>query len=63
MRLDPALAALAARTKGFMPDDEAAALRGAAATVAPGVWLEIGSYCGKSTVHLGAVAAERDSAG
>lgn len=61
MTFDPVLAALAARTKGFMPDDEAAALRGAAATVAPGVWLEIGSYCGKSTVHLGAVAAERGS--
>ncbi len=61
MRLDPALAALAASTKGFMPDDEAAALREAAATAAPGVWLEIGTYCGKSTVHLGAVAAARGS--
>jgi MMP 1-O-methyltransferase len=61
MTLDLALAALAARTKGFMPDDEAAALRKAAATVAPGLWLEIGTYCGKSTVHLGAVAAERGS--
>jgi len=61
MTLDPALAALAARTKGFMPDDEAAALRGAAAAAAPGLWLEIGTYCGKSTVHLGAVAAERGS--
>ena len=61
MRLDPALAALAARTKGFMPDEEAAALRQAAATAAPGLWLEIGTYCGKSTVHLGAVAAERGS--
>lgn len=59
MRLDPALAALAARTKGFMPDEEAAALRQAAATAAPGLWLEIGTYCGKSTVHLGATAAER----
>ena len=59
--LDPALAALAARTKGFMPDDEAAALREAAATAAPGLWLEIGTYCGKSTVHLGAVAAARGS--
>ena len=61
MTLDLALAALAARTKGFMPDDEAAALRKAAAIVAPGLWLEIGTYCGKSTVHLGAVAAERGS--
>ena len=61
MALDPALAALAAQTKGFMPDDEAAALRGAAAAAAPGLWLEVGTYCGKSTVHLGAVAAERGS--
>lgn len=61
MRLDPTLAAVAAGTKGFMPDEEAAALREAAATAAPGVWLEIGTYCGKSTVHLGAVAAGRGS--
>jgi predicted O-methyltransferase YrrM len=59
VRLDPTLAAVAAGTKGFMPDDEAAALRRAAAAAAPGVWLEIGTYCGKSTVHLGAVAAGR----
>jgi len=59
VRLDPALAAVAAGTKGFMPDDEAAALRHAAAAAAAGVWLEIGTYCGKSTVHLGAVAAGR----
>jgi predicted O-methyltransferase YrrM len=61
MRLDPALEALAARTKGFMPADEATALRVAAAGAAPGLWLEIGSYCGKSTVHLGAAAAQRGS--
>ena len=61
MTFDPSLAALAARTKGFMPDDEAAALRGAAATAPAGLWLEVGTYCGKSTVHLGAVAAERGS--
>jgi predicted O-methyltransferase YrrM len=55
------LVALATRTKGFMPDDEAAALRGAAVAAEPGVWLEVGTYCGKSTVHLGAVAADRGS--
>jgi predicted O-methyltransferase YrrM len=49
---------VAASTKGFMPDDEAAALRAAAARARPGVWLEIGTYCGKSTVHLGVVARE-----
>ena len=62
---DPAaptdLAELAASTKGFMTDDEASALRGAAAVATPGVWLEIGTYCGKSTVHLGSVAAKRGS--
>ncbi len=61
MSFDPDLAALAERTKGFMPDGEAAALRAAAATAEPGLWLEIGTYCGKSTVHLGAVAAQRGS--
>jgi MMP 1-O-methyltransferase len=54
--LTPELAGIAARTKGFLPDDEAAALRAAAAAAAPGTWLEVGTYCGKSTVHLGATA-------
>ena len=57
----PARLAVAGRTKGFLPDDEAAALRAAAAAATPGVWLEVGTYCGKSTVHLGAVAAQRCS--
>ena len=57
----PAVLAVAGRTKGFLPDDEAAALRAAAAAATPGVWLEVGTYCGKSTVHLGAVAAQRGS--
>jgi predicted O-methyltransferase YrrM len=51
--------AIAATTPGFLPDDEAAALRGAAGDARPGVWLEIGTYCGKSTVHLGSVARDR----
>ncbi len=50
------LLAIATATKGFMPDDEAAALSEAAQTCGPGLWLEIGTYCGKSTVHLGAAA-------
>jgi MMP 1-O-methyltransferase len=50
------LGEVAARTKGFLPDDEADALRSAAAVASPGVWLEVGTYCGKSTVHLGSVA-------
>jgi predicted O-methyltransferase YrrM len=49
--------AVAAATKGFLPDDEAAALRAAAEVAVPGTWLEIGTYCGKSTVHLASVAA------
>ena len=49
---------VAAAAKGFLPDDEADALRAAAAQAAPGVWLEIGTYCAKSTVHLGVVARE-----
>lgn len=52
--IDPLSVAEAA--KGFLLADEAAALRSAAASAAPGCWLEIGTYCGKSTVHL-AVAA------
>jgi predicted O-methyltransferase YrrM len=54
----PDLLAVAARTKGFLPDDEAEALRNAALMAAPGLWLEIGTYCGKSTVHLGWAARQ-----
>lgn len=54
--LPPALAAVAAATKGFLPPDEATALHAAARAAAPGCWLEVGTYCGKSTVHLGAAA-------
>ena len=50
--------AVADRTKGFLPDDEAAALRDAARSAPAGLWLEIGTYCGKSTLHLGSVACE-----
>lgn len=48
--------AVADRTRGFLPDVEADALRAAAASARPGLWLEVGTYCAKSTVHLGAVA-------
>ena len=54
--LDTDLAAVAAATKGFLPDDEAAALHAAATGARAGTWLEIGTYCGKSTVHLGGAA-------
>ena len=57
--MNPELAALAQRVKGFMPHDEGLALYRAAAEVASlGPLVEIGSYCGKSSVYLGAAAAE-----
>ena len=57
--MDPALVALAGATRGFMPDDEGLALYGAgleAAATAAGPLLEIGTYCGKSALYLGAAA-------
>ncbi len=49
-------------TKGFLPADEGSALRAAALSTGlstgSGTWLEIGTYCGKSTVHLGSAARE-----
>jgi predicted O-methyltransferase YrrM len=55
------LAALARAAKGFMPDDEglalfAAGVRAAASGLGP--LLEVGAYCGKSTIYLGAAARE-----
>ena len=45
-----------------MPDDEGLALYDAALEVpVAGPWLEIGSYCGKSAVYLGAAARVRDT--
>jgi predicted O-methyltransferase YrrM len=49
---------VALATKGFLPVDEGEALYAAALTAAAGTWLEVGTYCGKSTVHLGAAARE-----
>ena len=52
--------AVARAAKGFMPDDEGLALHEAGlAGGAVGPLLEIGSYCGKSGVYLGAAARER----
>ncbi|MEO5678624.1 MAG: class I SAM-dependent methyltransferase [Acidimicrobiales bacterium] len=50
--------AVAAATKGFLPADEAEALH-AAALAAEGPFVEVGSYCGRSTVWLGAAARAR----
>ncbi len=62
--MPPDLLRLARETKGFMPDDEGIALYRAgrmAAVIAndrPAVMMEIGAWCGKSTVYLGAAAME-----
>ena len=56
------LLALAERVKGFMPSDEGRALHDIAlAHSTGGTWLEVGAWCGKSAVFLGAAARERDS--
>jgi MMP 1-O-methyltransferase len=61
--VDPTLQAHAEAARGFMPPDEGLALHDAAASLAsadPAVrtlpLLEVGSYCGKSAVYLGAAA-------
>jgi predicted O-methyltransferase YrrM len=53
-------------TRGFMPDDEGHALllaalragRAALAGAVPATFVEIGAWCGKSTVYIGAAAEE-----
>ncbi|MCW2689825.1 MAG: hypothetical protein JWR37_4715 [Mycobacterium sp.] len=56
------LFALAERVTGFMPPDEGRALYEAAVRhLDDGVGVEIGTYCGKSTVLLGAAAQQRSS--
>jgi MMP 1-O-methyltransferase len=57
--VDARLVEVARAAKGFMPDEEGGALHTAgrdAAAVGP--LLEIGSYCGKSAVYLGAAARD-----
>jgi predicted O-methyltransferase YrrM len=60
--LESALRTIALSTKGFMPEDEGDALFAAAAQACgalPGLpMVEVGSYCGRSTVWLGAVARD-----
>jgi predicted O-methyltransferase YrrM len=58
--MDPELRAHAEKARGFMPPDEGLALWEAARSAAvEGPFLEVGSYCGKSSVYLGAAARER----
>jgi len=56
------LFALAEQVRGFMPDDEGRALYDAAMRYLDGgVGVEIGTYCGKSTLLLGAAAQQTAS--
>jgi predicted O-methyltransferase YrrM len=57
--MPPADLAYAEAVAGFMPTGEGLALHAAAHRAPPGPLLEIGSYCGKSTVYLGTAARER----
>jgi len=60
--LDPALRELALSTKGFMPADEGDALHDAAVRAGDALpdapWVEVGSYCGRSTIWLGDAARQ-----
>lgn len=56
-RMDTELIKVAEAARGFMPPDEGLALHQTAAAYAHvGPILEIGTYCGKSTVYLAAAA-------
>ena len=59
--MDDQLRAYAEAARGFMPPDEGIALHEAGLLVPEGgaPMLEIGSYCGKSSVYLGAAARDR----
>lgn len=57
--MGPDLLRAARAATGFMPDDEGLALyRAGLMAAAAGPLLEIGGYCGKSALYLGAAAAE-----
>jgi MMP 1-O-methyltransferase len=57
--MDERLLEVARGAKGFMPDDEGLALYSAARAAPRRLpLLEVGSYCGKSTVYLAAAARE-----
>jgi MMP 1-O-methyltransferase len=56
------LLTLARATKGFMPEHEGALLYEVAVdALANGPGLEVGTYCGKSTIYLGAAARAASS--
>lgn len=57
--MDELLRQRARAARGFMPDDEGLALWEAGRSVAvDGPLLEVGSYCGKSAIYLGAAARD-----
>ena len=57
--MDPRRRAFAEAARGFMPPEEGLALYEAAAGAPDGPFLEVGSYCGRSALYIGAAAAER----
>ena len=60
--MDPWLRNAARRAVGFMPDDEGMALYEAAlGAAALGPIVEIGTYCGKSTIYLAAGVREAEA--
>jgi predicted O-methyltransferase YrrM len=60
--MDPQLLDHARDAIGFMPDDEGLALHDAGvAGAAHGPLLEVGTYCGKSAIYLGAAARTGDT--
>ena len=59
--LDAELRAAAEAARGFMPPDEGLALFAAGCLASGGPLMEIGSYCGKSAIYLGAAARELDT--
>jgi hypothetical protein len=57
--MDDSLLEVARAAKGFMPDDEGLTLHDAARRAGRlGPLLEVGTYCGKSAVYLGAAARQ-----
>ena len=57
--MDSELLSHALAARGFMPPDEGMALyQAASAVTVDGPFLEVGSYCGKSAVYLGAAARQ-----
>ena len=59
-RVDERLREAGRAAIGFMPEEEGLALYEAGLSAPAGLpWVEIGSYCGKSAIYLGAAARER----